>query len=337
MDALQRYWDVCPQLRQTLFKEDRTGYLDLAVDKAAIKSTIYEHPEFSAFISGMNAHFAVWRERSSSVLRQLQADSHPKEVIARLSEDLLAHYADKPLISQYDVYQHLMDYWEATMQDDCYLIADEGWKAKTYRIIEKDKKGKEKDKGWTCDLVPKSLIVARFFHKEQETVDKLTAELESVTARMTEIEEENSGDEGAFSELDKVNKANVTARLKEIKGDREAQEEAAVLNDWLKLANEEVDLKKRLKDAENALDAKAYAHYPKLTENDIKTLVVDDKWLTALDTAIHGEMDRISQSLTQRVKELAERYETPMPQMTERVAELEARVNGHLERMGFRL
>ncbi len=337
VDALQRYWEVCPQLRQTLFKEKRPGYLDLAVDKAAIKSTIYEHPEFAAFIAGMNAHFAVWRERYSAMLRQLQAESHPKEVIAALSEDLLAHYAGKPLISQYDVYQHLMDYWEATMQDDCYLIADEGWKAKTYRIIEKDKKGKEKDKGWTCDLVPKSLIVARFFAREQETVDKLTAELESVTARMTEIEEENSGDEGAFSELDKVNKANVTARLKEIKGDKEAQEEAAVLNDWLKLANEEADLKKHLRDVESALDSKAYAHYPKLTEDDIKTLVVDDKWLTALDTAIHGEMDRISQSLTQRVKELAERYETPMPQMTDRVAELEAKVNQHLERMGFKL
>ncbi len=337
VDALQRYWDVCPQLRQTLFKENRPGYLDLAVDKAAIKSTIYEHPEFTAFISGMNAHFAVWRERSSAMLRQLQADSHPKEVINRLSEDLLVHYADRPLINQYDVYQHLMDYWAEIMQDDCYMIAVDGWKAQTYRIIEKDKKGKEKDKGWTCDLVPKSLIVARFFAKEQETVDKLTAELESVTVRSTELEEEHSGDEGAFSELDKVNKANVTARLKEIKGDREAQEEAAVLNDWLKLANEEADLKKRLKDAESALDAKAYAHYPKLTEDDIKSLVVDDKWLTALDSAIHGEMDHISQSLTQRVKELAERYETPMPQMTERVAELEAKVNGHLERMGFKL
>ncbi|MGB3906955.1 MAG: type I restriction-modification system subunit M [Methanomethylovorans sp.] len=336
VDALQRYWDVCPQLRQALFKGNRPGYLDLAVDKAAIRSTIYEYPEFSDFIAGMNAHFAAWRERSADKLWQLQPDCHPKEVIAALSEDLLAHYTGKPLIGQYDVYQHLMDYWETTMQDDCYLIADEGWKAKTYRIIEKDKKGKEKDKGWTCDLVPKYLVVARFFAKEQENVDKFAAELEGVTARMTELEEEHSGEEGSFSELDKVNKANVTARLKEIKGDREAQEEADVLNDWLKLANEEADLKKRLRDAESALDAKAYAYYPKLTEDDIKTLVVDDKWLTALDAAIHGEMDRISQSLTQRVKELAERYETPMPQMTERVAELEAKVNEHLERMGFK-
>ena len=114
-----------------------------------------------------------------------------------------------------------------------------------------------------------------------------------------------------------MNKANVAARLKEIKGDKDAKDEAAVLNDWLKLSDEEADLKKRLKDAEAALDAKAYAKYPKLTEAEIKTLVVDDKWLAALDAAIHGEMDRVSQALTQRVKELAERYETPLPQMVE--------------------
>ena len=87
-----------------------------------------------------------------------------------MSEDLLSHYADKPLIDPYDIYQHLMDYWAQTMQDDCYLIAADGWKAETYRIIETDKKGKEKDKGWTCDLIPKPLIVARYYAKEQAAI-----------------------------------------------------------------------------------------------------------------------------------------------------------------------
>jgi type I restriction enzyme M protein len=108
-----------------------------------------------------------------------------------------------------------------------------------------------------------------------------------------------------------------------------------VLNDWLKLNTEEAEMKKKLKDAEADLDAQAYAHYPKLAEAEIKTMVVDDKWLAALDKDIHGEMDRISQALTQRVKELAERYETPLPNMVGRVAEMEAKVNHHLEKMGF--
>jgi type I restriction enzyme M protein len=335
VDALQRYWAVCPQLRHTLFKESRPGYVDLAVEKSAIKSAIYEHPEFTTFIAGMNAHFAAWRQTSAATLKALQAGCHPKEVIAALAEGLLAHYAGKPLIDPYDVYQHLMDYWAETMQDDCYLISADGWKAETTRIIEKNKKGKEKDKGWTCDLIPKALIVARYFAKDQAAIDQFAAELEGLSTRLTEMEEEHGGEGGAFAELDKVNKANVTARLKEIEGDKDTTDEAVVLNEWLKLDGAEADLKMRLKEAEAALDAQAYARYPKLTEAEIKTLVVDAKWLAALDAAIRGEMDRVSRQLTQRLKELAERYETPLPQMVGRVAELEANVNRHLERMGF--
>ena len=327
------------------------------MEKAAIKSIIYEHPEFSTFIAGMNVHFGTWRTKATKTLNALKAGIHPKEVIASLSEDLLAHYTDKPLIDKYDVYQHLMDYWAETMQDDCYLIAADGWTVTTYRVIEtkKNKEGKvtkEVDKGWACDLIPKSFVVARYFAKEQAAIDQLAAGLESVTAGLTEMEEEHGGEEGAFAELDKVNKANVAARLKEMKstegqmsreagmpratkGDQDNEDEAVVLNEWLKLNDQESDLKKRFKDTEAALDTKAYAKYPKLTESEIKSLVVDDKWLAAFDAAIHGEMDRVSQQLTQRVKELAGRYETPLPQMVRRVAELEAKVNRHLEKMGF--
>ena len=340
IEALKAYWAVCPKLKAVLFKPNRPGYFDLAVEKSAIKSTIYEHPQFATYIADMNAHFIAWRNQTSKSLKTLKPGMHPKEVIAKLSEDLLAHYVGKPLIDHYDVYQHLMDYWAETMQDDCYQIAVDGWKAETYRVIEtkkgKDgKPGKQVDKGWACDLVPKPLIVARYYAKEQAAIDQLAADLESVAARLAELEEEHGGEDGAFGELDKVNKANVAARLKEIKGDKAAKDEASVLSAWLKLNTEEADLKKRLKDAEADLDAKAYAHYPKLTESEIKTLVVDAKWLAALDKDIHGEMDRISQRLTQRVKELAERYEAPLPRMVGRVADLEAKVNRHLERMGF--
>jgi len=223
VDALRRYWAVCPRLKETLFKERRPGYFDLAVEKSAIKSTIYQHPEFAAFIAGMSDHFAAWREKSATTLKALQAGCHPKEVIATVAEDLLAHYADRPLIDKYDVYQHLMDYWNETMQDDCYLIAADGWKAETYRIIEKDKKGKEKDKGWTCDLVPKALVVARYFAEEQIAIDRLAADLENATARLTELEEEHSGEDAAFSGFDKINKASVTDRLKEIAGNAKLQ------------------------------------------------------------------------------------------------------------------
>jgi type I restriction enzyme M protein len=248
---------------------------------------------------------------------------------------LLGHYKNRPLIDAYDIYQHLLDYWAETMQDDAYLVAADGWKAETYRLVEMDKKGKPKDKGWACDLVPKPLIVARYFASEQTALDDLAAKLEAASARLAELEEEHGGEEGAFGDLEKVNKANVQSRMKEIRNDTEAAEESAILKQWLDLNAEETDLKQRLKKAEGELDAKAYARYPTLSEAEVKTLVVEDKWLATLDARIHGEMDRVSQQLTARVRELAERYESTLPSLTDRVAELEAKVNGHLERMGF--
>jgi type I restriction enzyme M protein len=335
IDALQCYWAVCPNLRQTLFKENRPGYLDLAVEKSAIKSAIYDHPEFTTFIVGMNAHFAAWRETAGAMLKALQVAFHPKEVIGALAEALLSQYVGKPLIDRYDVYQRLMDYWAETMQDDCYLIAADGWRADTTRILEKDKRGKERDKGWTSDLIPKAFIVARYYGKEQSAIDYLAAELECATARKAEMEEEHGGEDGVFADFDKVNKANITARLREIKSDKDAKDETVLLNDWLKLNGEEANLKKHLKEAESALDAEAYARYPKLTESEIQTLVVDDKWLASLEASIHSEMDRVSQQLTQRVQELAARYETPLPRMFARVAVLQDAVNDSLAKMGF--
>jgi type I restriction enzyme M protein len=334
IDALQSYWAVCPQLKAGLFTANRPGYLDLAVSKDAIKTTIYGHPEFVAFIGSMTALYTDWQRRSTTSLKALAVGCHPKVVIKALAEDLLSHYAGKALIDAYDVYQHLMDYWAATMQDDCYLIAADGWKAQTTRVLVKNAKGKEVDKGWTCELVPKPLVVARYFAKEQAAVTALETHIETLTSEMSELEEEHGGADGLFAELDKVNKANVTARLKEIKGDPDAKDEVVALNAWLKLCNQEADLKKTLRDAEAALDTLAQAKYPKLTETDIKALVVDDKWLSTIGAAVHGEMDRISQALTQRVNELANRYSTPLPVLAIEVEALANLVDAHLKQMG---
>ena len=83
------------------------------------------------------------------------------------------------------------------------------------------------------------------------------------------------------------------------------------------------------------LDDQAYRHYKTLTTDEIKTLVVDDKWLAAITQAVQGEMERISQRLANRIKELAERYETPLPAQQQSVQTLENKVKAHLEKMGF--
>ena len=47
--------------------------------------------------------------------------------------------------------------------------------------------------------------------------------------------------------------------------------------------------------------------------------MVDDKWMARLSAAVQGELDRVSQTLTGRIRELAERYATPLPQLTDEV------------------
>ncbi|HET9117910.1 MAG TPA: class I SAM-dependent DNA methyltransferase, partial [Pseudonocardiaceae bacterium] len=196
LDALAAYWRVLPGVRAALFEALRPGYARLRLPIAEVKSAILGHAEFTTFQKKATEHFEDWRKTATRHPRAFDKDGHPKALIAALAEELLAAFHSAPLLDAYDVYQHLMDYWAETMQDDAYLIAADGWVAKPARIVETDKKGKRKDKGWACDLVPKPLIVARYFAKEQVALDAKLAELEATTASLTELEEEHGGEEG---------------------------------------------------------------------------------------------------------------------------------------------
>jgi type I restriction enzyme M protein len=443
IDALHAYWQVFPSLRNTLFEAaNRTGYLSLQIANENIKAAIYEHPEFVSFIEQMNRVFIQWCDDSIVMLKALESGFHPKELIHTLSENLLTAYTDKPLLNKYDVYQHLMNFWADVMQDDCYLIAVDGWVAETYRIIEEKKNKDNKvirtiDKGWTCDLIPKPLVINRYFYEQQQAIDDQKIELEGFDNQLIELEEQHN-EEGALNgfnnktdanialydyiylawsaintdtlrtykaqikELEiqetellslldhyllrdlKNSKANlvnkvITDRLKQditnektellnrylkttklikdsqkfIKDLREAiitdikakiadniesnyLLEISVIYRYLDLIQTIADSKKAIREAEAALDAELLDFYPTLNSEQIKQLVVDDKWMVAIDAVIHSEMNRVSQQLTQRITELAESYATPLPQITANVANLSAKVAIHLKNMGVR-
>ena len=127
------------------------------------------------------------------------------------------------------------------------------------------------------------------------------------------------------------------ARLKEIGRDPDYAEERQALEDYSALLDQQADTKARLKAAQDDLEAKLDAKYPTLTEDEIKTLVVDNKWLATIAAAVQGELDRVSQTLTGRIRQLAERYATPLPQLVDEVAALASKVDGHLKRMGATL
>ena len=331
IDGLSAYWQVFPKVREALFSPaDRPGYSQPRVEILQIKATIFAHPEFTAFNQTVTALFATWKASNTPLLTGIKAGDRPKLLIETLSESLLDTFRNNEaiasLIDPYNVYQHLMDYWAETMQDDVWMIASNGWNATV--------DGKN-----NADLIPTTLIIARYFAAEHAIIEQREAERDAISRQMEEMDEEHGGEDGlladARTEKGKLTKISVKTRLTAIKHDKDAQEERKLLTAYAALIDQEASASKAVKDAQKALDAKVAAHFAKLTESDIKTLVIEDKWLAALSAQVQGELDRVSQTLTSRIRQLAERYATPLPRLEEEVETLAARVDAHLKKMGF--
>ncbi|MCU0731063.1 MAG: N-6 DNA methylase [Hyphomonas sp.] len=349
IDALEAWWRVFPTLRKALFQDNgREGYLEPRVPAHELRTRVTGHPEFKAFAERVANVFEGWRAAHAPALRGIAVDDRPRELIHTLSEDLLVRFADLPLVSRYDVYQRLMDYWAETMQDDVYLIAADGWQeAARPRGIVEDKARNIKEapdltigrKKYKMDLLPPELVVARYFAKEQAAIEALQAKQEAAARELEGFVEEHSGEEGLLAEATndkgKVTKGAVKDRLKAIAGEAESDEELEALERCLALIDAEADAAKAVKEAQAALDEKVLARFGKLTEAEIKMLVVEDKWLTSLRAAIDGEVQRVTQQLAGRVKELEERYARPLPELEREVEAISAKVEAHLKKMGL--
>jgi type I restriction enzyme M protein len=350
LEALNPYWQVYPGLRNVLFApHQRPGYSEQKVDKSAIKSAIFSHPEFTKYSQKVFRVFESWKQQTIPTLKNMEPGIKPKKLIHEISEDLLLGFYNLSLIDRYDVYQHLMTYWSETMQDDVYVISDDGWKAgrEVYRIHKsaKDKNGKTKEKevegleGIESKLIKPGLIINRYFAVEKAALEEIEGQRDSLVSQLEEMEEEHGGEEGlladAKNDKEKITAASVKERLRKIRGNKADADEQKVLEAYLKLSDAMVDLNKKIKELQKILELKVWNQYKVLSDDDIKIIVVDDKWMTTMEQAIHTEMHRISQRLTQRIKELADRYDTPMPVLMDEVRGLEEKVNGHLAKMGF--
>lgn len=349
IEALDNYWQVFPSLRKTLFTPEREGYSKALVKAAAVKATILEHKEFQDFAEQGLALFHDWKIGAD--LAAIQQGDNPKEIIHRISEALLKAYTDAPLLDRYDMYQIIMDYWAEVMQDDVYFITQDGWPAANALrelVVKKGEKLKEtpdliiNKKKYKAELIPPALIVQRFFAEEQQALDALQTKLDSATQALEAYIEEHAVEGGlleeALTDNGKVNKGSVTARLKQlsvIPAQAGIQDEVAALNQAKKLIDAEAENKKAVKTAQEELDKKVFLQYPKLTEADNKALIVEDKWLATLQGRIIAEIERVTQQLANRVKTLEERYETPLPELTEEVETLSTRVDAHLRKMGL--
>ena len=348
IDALEHFWQVFPSLRKSLFEPLRKGYVRTTIPAKDVKQVILENQEYQAFAGRILKIYQKWVQAHLKRLNGLANGIDPKALIFDLSEDLLDCFAKAELLDKYDIYQHLMDYWAEVMQDDVYIIAQDGWQAGNVirqLVEERGEKLKETSdltinrKKYKADLIPPALIVDRYFAAEQAEINRLQGEKEAVSQELEAFIEEHGGEEGLLEEAKtdkgKITKTSVKTRISEIKGSRDMEDEFSVLEQCQNLLDRESAADKAVKDAQKALDAKVFKKYPSLTIEEIKSLVVNDKWLTSIEAEVRSEIERVTHQLAGRMRVLDERYADQMPRLMDEVELLSGKVEGHLQHMGL--
>jgi type I restriction enzyme M protein len=351
IDSLAGYWDAFPQLRSDLVKPNRPGYVDLAVDVGKLQHVVLGSPEFQKFGVEVRALIDEWYASHRPSLQAIDSDTRPNDLIASVGEDLLVRLRPTPLLDEYDAYERVMTYWHDVMHDDVYLVMHEGWVSAVQprpTIEDKDRKlsedpdlviGSGKNaKKYKMDLVPPALVVARYFADDQAAVDELTVQAEAATAALEQHVEEHGGDEGllsdAINDKGKLTQAAAKEALKEAKAtaDEEAIEAAEGALDLLRA---EAVAKKEVAERQAALDKAVLNKYGDLSLRDVQALVLDDKWAWTIRSRLDAQLSTLSDTLINRLSNLAGRYESTLGELMNEVETLSARVASHLAHMGL--
>ena len=352
LDLLDAYWSAFPTMRAALFEPDRPRYSKAKVGATAIQQMIEANSEFMAFRQLTADKLMRWYEENRDLLAAAKEGTAPKPIIISLSEDLLERLADVPLLSRYDVYEQLMSYWSETMQDDLYLVSADGWvdAAKPHTPINDKERNilEEPDlvigsgksvKRYKMDLVPPALVVNRYLASDKGKVDQLQLELDRATQELGDYLDEHGGEGGLLEDIvndkGKVARAAITAQITALRDDAERGDELVAAKRCLYLSDAETSAKKALKHARQALDVQTVARYEELTEDEIKALVMDDKWLIDLQEAVGSEVERLALALIDRVAELESRYLTPVGELSVNAQKLASVVAQHLRDMGL--
>ncbi|MCF7814403.1 MAG: type I restriction-modification system subunit M [Candidatus Cloacimonetes bacterium] len=336
IDDLEHFWKVFPTLRKTLFSEfaQNAGYKQLNINVERLKLELYSHPDFTKYALEVDNCFANWRKNNEDTLSNISDNDHPKDLLKLLADDILVKFSELPLIDKYDVYQSLMDYWHDTMQDDVYFLVYIGWK-----IVLEPVKISKKVTRYICELIPDSYMHNRYFKEQKDEIDLLQDELEELNNQKLQLEEENAGEEDVFDECrpkDKITKTALNATIKKYKTESGFEEELEILLQYAVLLEKESKTKKAIKEKEQKLYEMTLKKYRDLSVDEIKDIVINDKWMTALNYAVNEEMERLSSFLSRRMKELYTRYETTLPELENEVKTLTKKVNSHLKKMGFK-
>ena len=355
MDALEAYWQVLGRLKNELFDEQEGRFI-AKIESSQIKAHILAHPDYAAFKAEHLAKFAAWHTQND--LAAIQPGSRPSKLIQQWSESLLDAFKPSSLIEEYDFYQILMDYWAETLQDDVYLIAQDGWPAVkdlaeitkenneaanltvVFEETETDKKGKAKikriSKKYRSEVIAPELVARRYFSDDLAKLEEKQNELERLSQELESHLEEHSGEENVLNDvLDAKGKLSAKLLKTALEEDGIEEDERAILQTAQTLMTQGKAAKEAVKTLSEALNLAIFKQFGQLSEAEIKQLVVQDKWLATLQSQIENRLENAIQQLISRLNTLEDRYRSPMAELAQEVEIWQSKVDAHLKNMGF--
>ncbi|NHB38267.1 type I restriction-modification system subunit M [Helicobacter pylori] len=340
--AYAPYFQVFKELKNTLFKKsDKEGYYALKTECENIKELIIQSSEFQTFHASVLSAFD--RLDLLTTFNDLEPGFNPKTLIESVCSKVLYEFEKVGILDKYGVYQLFKDYYNEVLQDDWFLISFNGFRsAKNLRKLtplkDKNKKTNYLEEPdfiiqktyYKSDLIPKNLIKQRFFEKEAKELEELENALNEKEALLNEFIEEHSNEEGLFDGL----KINESVLKKELKNATDLEDEQILKTalEWLEAKNKALKMKNK---AYEELELKAFHQYKNLELNEIKDLIIKDKWLNSLKNALENKIQKRTNAFTSALNEIISSYSNSLLELDKEVKESESKVLEHLKDLGL--
>ncbi|WQV61472.1 type I restriction-modification system subunit M [Helicobacter pylori] len=342
IEAYAPYFQVFKELKNTLFKKsDKEGYYALRTECEKLKELITQSLEYQTFHASVLSAFD--RLELFTTFNDLEPGFNPKTLIESVCSRVLKEFEKVGILDKYGVYQLFKDYYNEVLQDDWFLISFNGFiSAKELRKLNplksKNKKANYLEEPdfviqktyYKSDLIPKNLIKQRFFEKETKELEALENALNEKEALLDEFIEEHSNEEGLFDGL-KINESVLKKELKNAT-DLEDKQILKTALEWLEAKNKALKMKNK---AYEELELKAFHQYKNLEINEIKDLIIKDKWLNSLKNALENKIQKRINAFISALNEIISSYSNSLLELDKEVKESESKVLEHLKDLGL--
>ena len=188
-DALQKYWNAWPSLKESLFFEDKSPYLHVQTED--IKSTVENNISVKTWKASFEDAIVdlpnMFRKRLIESPESVEPLSEEQAIYELIAEKV----SDIALIDNYDYFQRLDDEWH-TIAIDLEIIQTDSFCAVRKvdpNMVRKKKDGKdvEVQEGWVGHVLPFELVQIHLLSEEVDAINEHVARIEKIDEALSEI------------------------------------------------------------------------------------------------------------------------------------------------------